>query len=490
MEQIEEAPGYHPPDRVPVKYNVEEDIIMDIMDIATLRLSTDQVDKDKPHGEALPKIQTLPKIQKIQALPKIQILPKSLGEANQDDCKLIQTPTCSKKAKDAKKKKKSPKGLKRKLQLDKVKKPKKGVEKEPKKGVEKEHPEKDAEPSKKKRKTIKLTCKPPMPLKDRIRVHGRNRDPIQPNHEEIDCDFSWEMDFCERDLEDLTDTNSGEKKLMLMWNKFIYNFKKKNRMANIFLKKVHEKFLEEHGLDLIKGNLYRTFLCHLMALYRHNLMNNKDILDLGCKFQEIMADNPVERDLYIGKPWRDQKLAWIDHVNKKGKGKKKKAATPAEPDLPDVPSLSPSCTPLSPSCTPQSPSCTPLSPSCTPLSPSCTPQSHASGTDTDPWSDVDFGDLNKYSVGQPNDNEQDISEGETDEEIINNVPLCRDDDVVSFSPSSAKRKKISIVEEPELPEDPEKYPILEKPKDDYEARIKRWQTLLTKGYDPYTGIPV
>jgi len=143
---------------------------------------------------------------------------------------LDQTPTGPKKAKDVIKKKKSP--LKRKRLLEKIKKIKKSEEKEKgepskkkkkilkkKRNYEDENKEKEVEPSTKKKKIIKKNGKPE-PDPDRIKIHGRNRDPIKGNNKEMDCDFSWELDNCERDLEDLVDINPGEKKFMLVREAF------------------------------------------------------------------------------------------------------------------------------------------------------------------------------------------------------------------------------------------------------------------------------
>jgi len=376
---------------------------------------------------------------------------------------LDQTPTGPKKAKDVIKKKKSP--LKRKRLLEKIKKIKKSEEKEKgepskkkkkilkkKRNYEDENKEKEVEPSTKKKKIIKKNGKPE-PDPDRIKIHGRNRDPIKGNNKEMDCDFSWELDNCERDLEDLVDINPGEKKFMLMWNKFVYtHIRPNNRMATVFLKPVNSLFLEKCGLELIKANLYRNFLCHLMAYYSHNLMNNKDIMDLGIQFQEIMAEHPVERDMYIGKAWKEQKVAWIEHVNKKAKDptiieKKKRKEASILVDLPSQDSTS------------------------------------KDSTDT-----IFILDVRGEQIGQNgHSNEQDISEGETDNEVtIDDIV----DEEVSFSPSPSKRKKFKRMEPSSDIMSSKTYPILERPDDQREAEILKMRTLIFEGYDPYTGIPL
>merc|ERR1719319_1892886 len=201
-----------------------------------------------------------------------------------------------------------------------------------------------------------------------------------------------------------------------------------------------------------KKNLCWNFLCHLMAYYSHNLMNNKDIMDLGIQFQEIMAEHPVERDMYIGKAWKEQKVAWIEHVNKKAKDptiieKKKRKEAPILVDLPSQDTTS------------------------------------KDSTDT-----IFISDVCGEQIGQNgHSNEQDISEGETDNEVtIDDIV----DEEVSFSPSPSKRKKFKRMEPSSDIMSSKTYPILERPDDQREAEILKMRTLIFEGYDPYTGIPL
>jgi len=281
-----------------------------------------------------------------------------------------------------------------------------------------------------------------IPLSERNIIHGLNGAPIKNNQTEMECDTKWELKSCEINLDELVDVNHGEKMMMLLWNKYVWEHVKPG-MARKFLRRVNTDFLDHCKEELIKNNLYRNYLCHLMAYHSHNLITNEDLLFLSCKFQKMMKDHPELTDKHISSAWRNQKANWIQLKEGQAKEKQRLAnqftslgISSAESSLPEKICQSPS------------------SRRCE--SPSSTPKSQDS-TDTVPWPPTPCR-TNKYSVDLP-DNENDDDEVAANAKQGNVMTQSNDKEII-FTPTKGKDQK---------------------PKHDAFAR---WRSIMKTGYDP------
>ncbi|XP_059143251.1 polycomb protein suz12-B-like isoform X2 [Physella acuta] len=70
-------------------------------------------------------------------------------------------------------------------------------------------------------------------------------------------------------IDEFTDVNEGEKELMKMWNLHVME---KEYIGDCMVPRASFTFVEEHGAEIIKKNLCRNFLLHLVNLFDFSLI--------------------------------------------------------------------------------------------------------------------------------------------------------------------------------------------------------------------------
>jgi len=143
---------------------------------------------------------------------------------------------------------------------------------------EKEPIEKEKEETPKKRGKKKLrVCKP---LSERRVIHDLNGVPWKQNEEEfLEINYEGVREMMDRDLADIVDINEGERKFMIMWNKFrrahlwATGFKNLEALCHLFIK--------DHGEEVIEKKVYRNFIIFL------NTLSIDELISQTCSFTLI-----------------------------------------------------------------------------------------------------------------------------------------------------------------------------------------------------------
>lgn len=68
-----------------------------------------------------------------------------------------------------------------------------------------------------------------------------------------------------------------------------------------------QMFLDAHGLELLKRNLYRNFILHLCNLYDFGIIGPATVMRTISYFQQILQTSPEHQDL-LKKSWLSQLL--------------------------------------------------------------------------------------------------------------------------------------------------------------------------------------
>ncbi|KAK3091279.1 hypothetical protein FSP39_018564 [Pinctada imbricata] len=108
---------------------------------------------------------------------------------------------------------------------------------------------------------------------NRLYYHSLTCEPMKPQDVDVDSedenDPAWLRKKSVQMIDEFTDVNEGEKELMKLWNLLIMKY---NYIADCQIPEACQKFVEEHGQELICKNLYRNFIVHLINLFDFSLI--------------------------------------------------------------------------------------------------------------------------------------------------------------------------------------------------------------------------
>uniref|UniRef100_A0A7N6BL74 Polycomb protein VEFS-Box domain-containing protein n=1 Tax=Anabas testudineus TaxID=64144 RepID=A0A7N6BL74_ANATE len=113
---------------------------------------------------------------------------------------------------------------------------------------------------------------------NRLYFHSDSCLPLRPQEMDIDSederDPDWLKEKTVKQIEEFTDVNEGEKEIMKLWNLHVmkHGFIADNQMNEACL-----LFAEHHGTYIIKHNLCRNFLLHLISMHDFNLVSTPTI---------------------------------------------------------------------------------------------------------------------------------------------------------------------------------------------------------------------
>ncbi|XP_030591013.1 polycomb protein suz12-B-like isoform X1 [Archocentrus centrarchus] len=113
---------------------------------------------------------------------------------------------------------------------------------------------------------------------NRLYFHSDSCLPLRPQEMEVDSederDPDWLKEKTVKQIEDFMDVNEGEKEIMKLWNLHVmkYGFIADNQMNEACL-----LFAEHHAAFIVKRNLCRNFLLHLISMHDFNLIGTLTI---------------------------------------------------------------------------------------------------------------------------------------------------------------------------------------------------------------------
>ncbi|XP_029456570.1 polycomb protein SUZ12 isoform X1 [Rhinatrema bivittatum] len=130
---------------------------------------------------------------------------------------------------------------------------------------------------------------------NRLYFHSDTCLPLRPQEMEVDSedekDPEWLREKTITQIEEFSDVNEGEKEVMKLWNLHVmkHGFIADNQMNYACM-----LFVENYGLKIIKKNLCRNFMLHLVSMHDFNLISITTIDKAVSKLREMQQK--VEKD--------------------------------------------------------------------------------------------------------------------------------------------------------------------------------------------------
>lgn len=126
---------------------------------------------------------------------------------------------------------------------------------------------------------------------NRLYHHTMTCLPVHPKGLDIDsegeCDPDWLQQKTMQMIDEFTDVNEGEKELMKMWNLHIM---RNGYVGDIQIPLACEMFLDVHGKELLRKNLYKNFMLHLCNFFDYGLLSPETLQKIIQKLQGILSD--------------------------------------------------------------------------------------------------------------------------------------------------------------------------------------------------------
>ncbi|XP_020502911.1 polycomb protein suz12-B [Labrus bergylta] len=113
---------------------------------------------------------------------------------------------------------------------------------------------------------------------NRLYFHSDSCVPLRPQEMEVDSEDEGEPDWLQekttKQIEEFTDVNEGEKEIMKLWNLHVmkHSFIADNQMNHACL-----VFADHYGEHIVKHDLCRNFLLHMVSMHDFNLVSTLTI---------------------------------------------------------------------------------------------------------------------------------------------------------------------------------------------------------------------
>ena len=134
------------------------------------------------------------------------------------------------------------------------------------------------------------------PLRERLVLQGHNFLPWDQEAEEYcEAPTDWYQEEAERQIDDFTDVNTGEKLMMKLWNRFARSLP---RLGVLHLPAALVTFARQFGPTLLRNNLYRNFLLHLAALESQEVISGAAMLQALVHLQQSAAQPATQQSCY------------------------------------------------------------------------------------------------------------------------------------------------------------------------------------------------
>ncbi|XP_051986327.1 polycomb protein suz12-B-like isoform X2 [Xyrauchen texanus] len=128
---------------------------------------------------------------------------------------------------------------------------------------------------------------------NRLYFHSDSCMPLRPQEMEVDSederDPKWLKEKTLTQIEEFTDVNEGEKEVMKLWNLHVM---KNGFIADNQMTQASMLFVENFGPHIIRRNLCRNFLLHLVNLHDFNLVTIATIDRAVVRMKEIEESLP------------------------------------------------------------------------------------------------------------------------------------------------------------------------------------------------------
>ncbi|KAL1005959.1 hypothetical protein UPYG_G00066170 [Umbra pygmaea] len=150
---------------------------------------------------------------------------------------------------------------------------------------------------------------------NRLYFHSDSCMPLRPQEMEVDSederDPEWLREKTATQLEEFTDVNEGEKEVMKLWNLHVmkhgYVPKSCGFIADNQMNQASMQFVDKCGAYIVRRNLCRNFLLHLVSMHDFNLVSVATIDRAMSRLRHIQdelpdagADDQAERALMEG----------------------------------------------------------------------------------------------------------------------------------------------------------------------------------------------
>ncbi|XP_056264800.1 polycomb protein suz12-B isoform X2 [Pseudoliparis swirei] len=126
---------------------------------------------------------------------------------------------------------------------------------------------------------------------NRLYFHSDSCMPLRPQEMEEDSederDPEWLREKTATQLDEFTDVNEGEKEVMKLWNLHVMNFIADNQMNQAIM-----LFAENTGVHIVRRNLCRNFLLHLISMHDFNLVTTATIDRAMARLRQIKEELP------------------------------------------------------------------------------------------------------------------------------------------------------------------------------------------------------
>lgn len=139
---------------------------------------------------------------------------------------------------------------------------------------------------------------------NRLYFHSDSCMPLRPQEMDVDSederDPDWLREKTATQLDEFTDVNEGEKEVMKLWNLHVMKHGSPNINSFIADNQMNQAimfFVENRGAHIIRRNLCRNFLLHLVSMHDFNLVSTATIDRAMARLRQIQEELPnIEED--------------------------------------------------------------------------------------------------------------------------------------------------------------------------------------------------
>lgn len=125
---------------------------------------------------------------------------------------------------------------------------------------------------------------------NRLYFHLGTCQPVKPSEIDLEdeIDPQWLQQKTVNMIDEFTDVNEGEKELMKMWNLHVM---KHNYIGDCQIMTACQDFVNTHGEDILRKNLYRNFKLHMINLFDFSLIKPEEVHKTLAKLEEIKINS-------------------------------------------------------------------------------------------------------------------------------------------------------------------------------------------------------
>ncbi|CAM9148015.1 unnamed protein product, partial [Lampetra planeri] len=135
---------------------------------------------------------------------------------------------------------------------------------------------------------------------NRLYFHSDSCMPLRPQEMDVDSederDPEWLREKTATQLDEFTDVNEGEKEVMKLWNLHVM----KHGCVQQQMNQAIMLFVENCGTHIVRRNLCRNFLLHLVSMHDFNLVSTATIDRAMARLRQIREELPDQNLVTAG----------------------------------------------------------------------------------------------------------------------------------------------------------------------------------------------